>query len=149
MRPRTASSQPSTRATPWTGLDSQLFLLPSVKQIVPAVEIFTKDADIEARYKLQAYFVCTARRRWISWGALVPWRWQDQNSCGLFVARRCRILHPTSSTTECSVKISTSCLNPVLFRKSRTATRSCRTRKRALHVYSPGVAAARHVGALQ
>jgi len=28
---------------------------------------------------------------------------------------------------------------------TRTATRSCRTRKRALHVYSPGVAATRHV----
>jgi len=28
---------------------------------------------------------------------------------------------------------------------TRTATRSCRTRKRALNVNSPGVAAARHV----
>jgi len=35
-----------------------------------------------------------------------------------------------------------------LLRVTRTATRSCRTRKRALHVYSPGVAAARHVRAL-
>ena len=31
----------------------------------------------------------------------------------------------------------------------RTTTLSCRTRKRAVHVYSPGVAAARHVRALQ
>jgi len=27
----------------------------------------------------------------------------------------------------------------------RTATRSCRTRKRVVHVYSPGVPATRHV----
>ena len=33
--------------------------------------------------------------------------------------------------------------------ETRTTTRSCGTRKRAMHVYSPGVAAARHVQALQ
>jgi len=32
-------------------------------------------------------------------------------------------------------------------KKARTATRSCRTRKRAVHVYSPGVAAERNLRA--
>ena len=32
---------------------------------------------------------------------------------------------------------------------TRTAMSSCRTRKRAFHFYSPGVAAVRHVRALQ
>jgi len=34
------------------------------------------------------------------------------------------------------------------IKQTTTATRSCRTRKCALHVYSPGIVAARHVRAL-
>jgi len=36
-------------------------------------------------------------------------------------------------------------LNETSVISTKTATRSCRTWKRAVHVYSPGVAATRHV----
>jgi len=52
------------------------------------------------------------------------------------------------SLHHCDIDRYDSMRNVLTCANTRTATRSCRTRKRALHVYSSGVVAVRHVRAL-